>query len=118
MMSDGFIPFDPGKHTLKPGDRLRFKEATVVSDKGLGHARQIAIVMTGGGREICYLSSIAAVCPTHEPLKVGDVVKHSLWHEGTAEIAGIKDGRAAFWPMEGIGYIPVPRPLSELERVK
>jgi altronate dehydratase len=115
--NDGFVPFDHMIGTsLKHGDTVRLHDAIVLAHPDTGGSLQIGI---GGVVYTAVINSIAAVRrKPPEPLKVGDIVKHSVWHDGTtAEIAGIKDGLAAFWPI-GTGYIPVPRPLGELERVK
>jgi hypothetical protein len=112
---DGFVPFDHLIGTsLKHGDTVRLHEAIVLEEPNTGGDLKIVI---GGVVYTAVINSIAAVRrKPAEPLKVGDVVSHKEWQGAVAEIAGIKDGQAAFWPIED-SYNPRPRPLSELERV-
>jgi hypothetical protein len=113
---DGFVPFDHMIGTsLKHGDTVRLHDAIVLEEPSRGGNLKIGI---GGVVYTAAINSIAAVRrKPPEPLKVGDIVSHKEWQGATAEIAGIKDGQAAFWPIED-SYNPRPRPLSELERVK
>jgi hypothetical protein len=119
QVSDGFEPFDHlNGPPLKQGDSVRLHEAIVLTHPDTGGSLQIGI---GGVVYTAVINSIAAVRrKPPEALKPGDIVRHRNWDgDYKAEIAAIRDGRAAFWPTGSNEYVPcTPLLVSELERVR